>query len=169
MSGSMITRATWWREPMVWLLIALPLSAVVGGAITIWYATRYADAMVTDDFHKEGVAIQQDTERDALARRLGLSAQIDQRGGSLHLTLRGTLASPPGQLLLRLVHPTEATQDIQLVLSRNPDGTYSSPLPEAIQGSRQWLLEPLEHDWRLTAARHDLPLAGPLTLDVKPD
>ncbi|HKX55461.1 MAG TPA: FixH family protein, partial [Xanthomonadales bacterium] len=38
----------WYREPWVWLLIALPAIAVIGCAITIWLALSRPDHLVMD-------------------------------------------------------------------------------------------------------------------------
>ena len=35
-----------WRNPMVWLVVALPLSAVIAGFITLWIAAHGADPLV---------------------------------------------------------------------------------------------------------------------------
>jgi len=35
-----------WRNPMVWLVVALPLAAVVAGFITLWLAVHGADPLV---------------------------------------------------------------------------------------------------------------------------
>ncbi len=35
----------WYREPMVWLVIALPMSAVLAGLITFWIAWQGADSV----------------------------------------------------------------------------------------------------------------------------
>ena len=38
----------WYREPWVWLLIALPAIAIIGCAITIWLALSRPDHLVLD-------------------------------------------------------------------------------------------------------------------------
>ena len=47
----------WFREPWVWLLIALPASAVLGGMVTIWIAVDSDDGLVVDDYYKRGLEI----------------------------------------------------------------------------------------------------------------
>ncbi|TAK53620.1 MAG: hypothetical protein EPO25_09960 [Gammaproteobacteria bacterium] len=37
----------WYREPMVWLVIAIPFAAVIGGLVTLGLAIRGGDALVT--------------------------------------------------------------------------------------------------------------------------
>ena len=38
----------WFREPWVWLLIALPVISIIGCAITIWLALSHPDFLVVD-------------------------------------------------------------------------------------------------------------------------
>lgn len=38
----------WYRNPWVWLLIAIPALTVLGSAITIFLAVTYPDALVSD-------------------------------------------------------------------------------------------------------------------------
>ena len=47
----------WYAEPWVWLLIALPMTAVIGGMITIYLAVTTSDGLVVDDYYKRGKAI----------------------------------------------------------------------------------------------------------------
>jgi hypothetical protein len=35
-----------WRNPMVWLVVGLPLAAVVAGFITLWIAATHVDPLV---------------------------------------------------------------------------------------------------------------------------
>jgi len=52
---------SWWKEPMVWLIAGLPLSAVLAGLATVWIAFGNADTPLTKQFHKEGLTVQQKT------------------------------------------------------------------------------------------------------------
>lgn len=45
----------WWKEPMVWLVAGLPLSAVIAGLTTVWIAANNADTPLTDQYRKEGM------------------------------------------------------------------------------------------------------------------
>ena len=44
----------WHRQPWVWLLIALPMTAVIGGMVTIYIAVTTSDGLVVDDYYKRG-------------------------------------------------------------------------------------------------------------------
>ncbi|MFO1375721.1 MAG: hypothetical protein U1F14_01770 [Steroidobacteraceae bacterium] len=38
----------WYREPMMWLVVAIPLATVVAGFTTLWLASRNPDTIVAD-------------------------------------------------------------------------------------------------------------------------
>ena len=37
----------WYREPVMWLVVAIPLATVIAGFTTLWLANRYPDTVVT--------------------------------------------------------------------------------------------------------------------------
>ena len=43
------TPRPWYREPWPWVLIAIPMTAVVASGITIWLALTRPDYLVVDD------------------------------------------------------------------------------------------------------------------------
>lgn len=47
-----------WKEPMVWLLIVLPLTAVIASLTTAWIAADGADTLVNEPHHKVGLGMQ---------------------------------------------------------------------------------------------------------------
>jgi uncharacterized protein len=47
----------WWKEFYVWLVIAGPLLAVVACAITAFYVLQGPDALVSEDYYQEGIAL----------------------------------------------------------------------------------------------------------------
>lgn len=140
----------WWREPMVWLIIALPLAAVVASLITWWIAARDADALVAEDYYKQGMAIHQTLEREARAAALGLAAELQVQDDELSVRLQGRLDRYPERLQLILVHPTRQERDLELVLPAYALGEYRAVLPRLPAGQRRFILQPAEQDWRIT-------------------
>jgi hypothetical protein len=61
----------WHRQPWVWLLIALPMSAVIGGMVTLYIAVTTSDGLVVDDYYRRGKAINLDLARDRALRIAG--------------------------------------------------------------------------------------------------
>lgn len=47
----------WWKEPYVWMVIAGPASAVIACAVTAVYILRGPDALVSEDYYREGLAL----------------------------------------------------------------------------------------------------------------
>lgn len=140
----------WYREPWVWLVIALPAAAVAGGFVTLALAIRGSDDVVRDDFRKEGLAIYADPARDAAAFEAGARATLtfDDASGELRAMLSLARGEEPRRLLVLLSHATRAEYD-RLVTLGEHDGYFSGPLAPLPAG--RWYLEitPESRRWRL--------------------
>lgn len=156
-------KTVWWRQPWPWFLMALPMSAIVGGIVTIWLAMRSADSLVSDDYYKEGLAIRQVLDRDAKAKALGIAATLNVQGGQVTLVLAGETGKPE-PLQFHLVHTTRAEQDIVLSLQPGPDRHFVAALPAMQAGKRQLILEPADRSWRLMGEWRN-PFVGQLKLE----
>ena len=163
MSATMDRQNHWHKIPMVWLLIALPLTAVIASLLTVWIAARNADTLVSNDYYKVGMAPLQRTEQDARAAALGLGADIQVTAETVSVRLKGTLAPLPASLTLMLAHPTEAAEDILLTLTQVSDGSYAGPMPPMPPGKRRLVLQTVGGDWRLTGEAL-VPLSASLQL-----
>jgi len=142
----------WYREPWVWLMIALPMSAVIGGMITIYLAVTTSDGLVVDDYYKRGKAINMVLARDEAAAQYQLSAgvDIDLRGNRVQLLLESPVAGLPETLTFSLLHPTQPGHDQMLVLQHAGDGVYSGDVDEMARG--KWYLQLETDDWRLSGS-----------------
>ncbi|MDE2220336.1 MAG: FixH family protein [Gammaproteobacteria bacterium] len=128
------------RNPVLVLVIALPLLAVAGSFVSLALALARGDTELPKNYHWEGGAFDRDQELEARAARLGIGATLafDPAAGQCVLALHGAAAAGPATLRLGLVHPTEAALDRQLLL-RLEGGRYRaacSVLPPA-----HWWLE----------------------------
>ena len=144
----------WYRNPMVWMVIALPMTAVVAGTITLFIAMNTEDSLVTDDYYKEGLAINRVLGHDRKAAELGLSAFVDvnSRSGEIQLSLSADQDfDPPEELTFKLIHRTRSGQDQVTTLIKTGSGPadYKGFLkPPVIEG--RWTLQLLQQDiWRL--------------------
>jgi uncharacterized protein len=52
----------WWKEFYVWLVIAGPLSAVVACGITAFYILQGPDALVSEDYYREGIELSREVK-----------------------------------------------------------------------------------------------------------
>jgi len=152
----------WYREPMLWLVILLPAAAVAAALASVVTAFVHRDAVVADEYRKEGLAINRDPTRDRAAERLGVSAAVALADGRLTVRLAPGTAAPPAGLVVIFSHATRAEQDRLVTLSAGADGVYAAPLPALAPG--HWFLEvsPADRGWRLSGEFVDAP--GTLTL-----
>lgn len=148
---------------MVWLIVGLPVAAVIASLVTLNIAVHNADTLVKEGYAKEGFTVQEVLEQDREAVRRDLSASLTAEGVNLSLKLSGSPQSDQ-TLNLSLAHPTEANQDINVILTRQSDGSYHAALPALPpNGKRHLLLESADRIWRLHGS-WDAPLAGQISL-----
>ena len=141
--------APWYKHRWPWLLMAGPVAVLIAGIITMWISFSGADALVVDDYYKQGKAINQDLRRDHAAARLGLSLSIryDAAAGTLLGQLHGAQEDAPLNLLL--VHPTVPEKDIRLVATPDQRGVFSVALPLLERARWQVQIEDAARSWRL--------------------
>lgn len=146
-------QAPWYRHRWPWLLMAGPAAVLVAGAITIWISFSGADALVVDDYYKQGKAINQDLRRDDAAARLGLNATLryDAASDSIIGRLHG---SQPAALSVRLVHPTVPEKDIRRSVIPDAQGHFRFPLPLLERANWVVQLEDDARQWRLHGSWH---------------
>jgi hypothetical protein len=158
----------WYREPWVWLLIALPMSAVIGGIATIVIAVSTSDGLVVDDYYKRGKAINRDLARDRMAALYRLEADFDfeAHGRRVDLRLKARDYILPEALMLSLLHPTRKGFDQRIRLVRTEAGRYTGGLDALTPGN--WYVQLEADDWRLSGKLR-MPLDAPSTLSPLPD
>ena len=144
------TPRPWFREPWVWLIIALPASAVLGGIVTIWIAVVTDDGLVQDNYYKYGMEINKTLDRDKAALRYNLVADVKiseaQNNIQISLDANDQFISP-SSIKLSFLHPTIKGQDQILVFQSTGKDIYAGLLPSLRQGN--WYLQIEADDWRL--------------------
>lgn len=147
----------------MWLLISLPMTAVIASMVTIYLAVSTSDGLVVDDYYKRGKAINVDLARDAAAARHELRADIDldMRNNHVQLLLQGNIEPLPETLTLSLLHPTQAGYDQLLSLQHAGDGVYSGAIDEVGRGN--WYLQLETVEWRLSGSMR-MPHTGKVVL-----
>lgn len=142
----------WYRQKWPWLLMLMPALAVVGGFITLWFAMSTNNAMVVDDYYKDGKAINLELGRDRVAEQRGLQATLRRADPGVTMQLTALNGSLPPFVTLRVVHATRAELDLTITLSATDSGVYRAQAPE-LPASGRWnlLLEDPDRNWRLTA------------------
>lgn len=146
------TSRSWKREPMVWMLIAIPLSAVIMGVVMITLAIQSYSGLVVDDYYKKGKQINRVLARDRFAHELGLSAGFKlQAGGKVEIRFDPEVKYIPGDSIeLNLVHATMPGLDQKLQLNKVDTDLLRGNLN--LPGDGRWNLYLQTADWRLTGS-----------------
>jgi len=140
----------WYREPLVWMVIAFPAAAVIAGIITIILAIRSEDGLVVDDYYKQGLEINRTLDRDRTAREHKLGATIHYPGAGD--TLMVVMSSDdnytlPEQLTVSLLHATRKGYDQVFSISRSGENRYVVPVSRLNPGDWHILIE--TEEWRV--------------------
>lgn len=157
----------WYKERWPWFLMAGPAIVIVAGFVTAWLAVVSNDGLVTDDYYKQGLAVNQRMQRDHYANSLGLHADVMRSGLNIRLLVAADgAATLPDAITLKLAHPTRAGQDQLLVMATEGQGFYSGKLTTDIAG--RWLvsIEDPAGQWRLQGEWH-ADSGEPLRLTAK--
>ena len=141
----------WRREPWVWLLIAIPLSAVIMGVVIITLSMNTWSGLVVDDYYQKGKQINLVLERDRLAAELGLSASLRLAADDMiEIRFDPGVGFVPGERIeLALVHATRPGLDRRLLFD-NHGGSLRARLE--LPGEGRWNLFLQTPDWRLTGS-----------------
>ncbi len=141
----------WYTQRWPWLLMLGPALVVVAGFVTAWLAFSRQDALVVDDYYKQGKAINQDLRRDRMAESLGMSAQLryDAAAGRLSGKIFSHGQAKTGKLSISLVHSTQPARDLVLEAQADGNGDFSIALPMLDIARWQVRIEGEQSDWRL--------------------
>lgn len=138
-----------YKEPLVYLLIAIPFAAVIWGGVMLSAAFSSKDTLVSDSYYKDGVSYTENKELDQNARVYDLKADISFQQHEVFLSLTGSLPEQPASLQLQLIHPTLEERDISIFMQRLNDGRYAGVLEDEVSEKRHvWLTSP-DQRWRM--------------------
>ena len=141
----------WHREPLVWMVLAIPAAAVLAGAIMLVLANTSWDGLVADDYYRRGLEINRSLARDAEAARLGVEAVVSfPAPGVVVVRAFGkggaTLGARPA---LRFARAGRGGDDVEVRLDAGAGGAWRGTLPALPRG--KWYVELGTKRWRLTA------------------
>ena len=149
--------------------MAGPGLVIVAGIITTWIAVVSADGLVSDDYYKQGLTVNQRLQRDHQATQLGLHADVMRAGLNLRLLITAKDATVlPEAITLRLAHPTIDGRDQLIQMKSEGAGFYEGALSTDVEGRWHVTLEDPAGQWRLQGVWH-ADLEEPFRLDAKAD
>ena len=146
---AMTEKRPWYREPFVWLIIALPSSAILAGFYTLYLAIVSYDGLVADDYYKQGLAINKRLEKEDIAKQYGLKAQVQVEQTKLRVLMNTTTDYVlPETIKVLLSHGTRQGYDQTITLMQTELATYSGSIEKLIPGHWNVIME--QDDWRVT-------------------
>lgn len=129
------------REPMVWLVIALPLAAVLASIWLIVASSRGGSVdSVADEVQRTGQIQTTDLGPDERAARLKLGAVLQSEEGMLRVFPAGGPFRRGDSLRLTLLHPYSEDADQVFTLVPDKLGWHVEHAPDPA------------HDWNVTLA-----------------
>lgn len=163
LNPGMDNKRPWYREPWPWILFGLPGIVVIASFVTLYIALQTDDGVVSDDYYKQGMAINKSLERDELAKQKGIHAFVSLREGMLQMRLKmDNKADLPADLKMHWIHPTRAGADQVVTLKRNGEG-YEGALAAMPAGRWNVSIEDLAGQWRVVGSV-TMPFSGELEI-----
>jgi len=144
------TSRPWFKQPWLWFVLSIPITSVILSSIMVTVAIVGRDTLVSDNYYKDGMAINQTLEQDHLANKLGLKPLLTIDGTVIKLELKalGKIADQPF-LTFKLLHPTSAEKDMIIKLLPSGNGLYLGELPHIAEGRFYLDLYAFDNSWRL--------------------
>lgn len=156
----------WYRHRWPWLLMAGPAIVVVASLYTAWLAVRTSDGLVTEDYYRKGLAINQTLKLSERAHALGLEVGLKISLDRVDVRLSSHQAGfvPPERLQVTVAHPTRAGFDQTQLLHRHGAG-YVGNFRLPADGHWVVLIEDDAKTWRIMGnlilpATHETVLGG---------
>ena len=160
------TRSSPWRQPVMWLVVGLPLAVVVAGTVMIILAGgQGATDVVPDEVRRTAQIQTADLGPDQLAHDMRLSAiaRIDLEGGFVEVLPVNGDFDRQAPLRLQLLHPALEDGDVGVEVQPTATGWRAEATP-GVEHAWRVRLEPLDGSWRL----HGRLPAGQQAVSLRP-
>ena len=145
-----LAKSSPWREPMVWLLVAIPALAVFASVVLLVAADRTSgnNDLVPDKVLRTGQAQVADLGPSERAHSLGLGAVVRLSANGIDVLPTGGSFDRTRPLQLSLAHPLEAAKDRSVELRPSALGWHADG---AIDLGHDWnvRLQPKDGAWRI--------------------
>ncbi|PJK04785.1 nitrogen fixation protein FixH [Lysobacteraceae bacterium NML95-0200] len=155
------------REPMLWLVVGLPLVVVIASFITLYLAITSGDvAESRDEVQRLGRVLQEtDLGPDEQAKALGLTALVRERDGKVEVVPMAGRWQRQNPLRLLAEHPIDSSQDRTLEMTPQPGGSWlsSSDFENERQNDWKFALSDIDGSWRLRGRMPKDQLSAVLT------
>lgn len=159
----MNTTTPLWRNPVIWLVIGLPLLSIVAGIGLVVMAGGRGNDAVTDRVRRTAQVQTTDLGADASALRGQLAAQLRVRDGRIEVRPVSGRFDKAAPLHMALLHPSQAALDTALTLRPAAGGWQSDRRVDTAHAWNLQLAAP-GGQWRLVGRLEP----GAHTADLRP-
>ncbi|GIU02278.1 FixH family protein [Shewanella algidipiscicola] len=144
----MNTPQVWYKQFWPWFLIILPLCAVIASVNLLMVAIDTQDSLVSEDYYKDGKAINMDLRKIKHAKQLGLQFEMLVNDDEIRIVQHGGEAYLAA-LSISFFHPTLKQHDFSQVATADGNQVYRIKLAEPISGAWEVRLEGFDQTWRI--------------------
>ena len=150
----------WYKEPWLLLVIGGPVIVIIASMFTIYLASHGSDKVLSKDYYRQGLKIDQQIQQDAKAHEYNLSGdmKLDPATGKISMQISGHV-NFPDLLQLSISSNTSSSEfeDQQKVtMSQVKKGIFEGSIKTTSSSNIPlWHIVVEAKDWRLTAAWHD--------------
>jgi len=138
----------WYKQFWPWFLIILPLCAVLASFNLLYLAIDNKDSLVSEDYYKDGKAINMDLNKINQAKQLGMQFELLVDDNEVTITQHGG-ESYLAALSVEFFHPTIEKRDFGQIVTADGDNAYRIELANPITGSWEVRLEGFDRSWRI--------------------
>lgn len=141
-------RRSLWRNPMLWLIAALPVAAIVGGVSMVVITSGQGDDAVADDVRRTAQIQVADIGPDARAQQMKLSAVVRRGKGLIEVIPVNGPFDRAAPLTLALRHPTRGELDRTVELAPTATGWR---VDDKLDLTHDWNVQlgPTDRSWRV--------------------
>lgn len=137
-----------WSNPVMWLVVALPVVSMIFGIGLVVIANRDSDDAIVDKVDRTAQMQVADLGPDARAQQMKLGAVVRVGGGAVDvLPVQGDF-DRSATLRVSLVHPTHSVDDRVIDVKPGPLGWHAA---FKVDAGSEWnvRLEPADGRWRI--------------------
>ena len=140
-----------YQNPALWLVVLIPVLAIIVGMGMLFVSIYSFDGLVVDDYYKKGKEINVTLERDNFATKYELFADLDLDQANAAVLMKLSARQDfqaPDKINLQFLHRTLSGKDLLIELDQQSNLHYKGDLPELSES--RWLIELGTEKWRLT-------------------
>ena len=139
----------WYKQFWPWFLITVPLASISMGVLIVYHALTTEHSMVSDDYYKEGKAINVSLQKKRMAKQLNLIAGLALDDESIIVKFKQALPPDPTAIKLDFFHATLENKDFYVMLTRDAGGVYRGIMPKNPDGKWRVTLTPFDESWKI--------------------